>query len=47
MSHAAKDTLAEEEAVLFHAADGIEVGEKDFARVENPSIEACEVVYFE
>lgn len=47
MGHATEDALAEEEAVLFHAADGIEVGEEDFAGIEDPAIETSEVSDFE
>lgn len=47
MGHATEDALAEEEAVLLHAADRIEVGEEDFAGIEDPAIETSEVSDFE
>lgn len=47
MGHAAEGGLAEEEAILFHAADGVEVGEEDFAGIEEPAVETSEVLDFE
>lgn len=47
MGHAAEDALAEEEAILFHAADGIEIGKKDFTSIEYPAVETSEVLDFE
>lgn len=39
--------MAEEEAILFHAANGVEIAEDDFAVIKKPAIEAGEVAHLE
>lgn len=39
--------MAKEEAILFHAADGVEVAEDYFSGIEEPAVEAREVAHVE